>query len=271
MTLAQGVAHGGGASAASPQAELLVDGGEVALDGADAEHEVRRDLLVRLPRRDHAEDLRLPVGQSVLPGGALPGERNSPCFWRSAKADELRARRLPLERRAVSVVQRLVGAGHEHAHARRLVRSAQLLPEPESLAQRLKRLVRAAVREQDRASSVRRRRGQARGAVGARDLGELLARCARVLDVSGGEGDLDRGREQARSRERIAFLRGERALDRRGRALGSPLGEAEQRQARLGIPAPAVRSPKRLLGSGQVAPLSPQVAELVVRLRDDAT
>ncbi len=48
------------------------------------------------------------------------------------------------------------------------------------------------------------------------------------------------------------------------------LGEAEQRHARLGIPAPAVRSPKGLLRSGQVTPLSPQVAELVVRLRDDA-
>src|SRR5690606_7049125 len=61
------VPDGGGPSAAAAQAQFLVSRGQVALDGANAEHQGRRDLLVGPPLGDQAEDLGLACGEAVRP------------------------------------------------------------------------------------------------------------------------------------------------------------------------------------------------------------
>src|SRR6187431_3605073 len=51
------VGRGGGAGGTARGADLVVDVGDVTLDGAHAEHELGGDLLIGAPARDEPQDL----------------------------------------------------------------------------------------------------------------------------------------------------------------------------------------------------------------------
>ena len=59
----EGVAHEIGPRR---EAQLVEDVAAVGLDGADAQEELTRDLLIRVAERDEAQDLALALGQVVL-------------------------------------------------------------------------------------------------------------------------------------------------------------------------------------------------------------
>ena len=175
------------------------------------------------------------------------------------------ARSVALERRGLVVAERAASLGDQEAGACVLVRRLELLPELPRLPEIVHGAAGVAVCELDGAACLRRLRLQHRAAVARRDPVELGRHRARLLAVSGGEHDLDRGRQKPRPLH-PSGRRGEHLLDRRGRGFGPPLRQPQQSEAGLRLaPAPACGA-IRLFGAGQVALQAQDLALPIERL-----
>ncbi len=220
-----------------------------------ADHEARGDLAVAPPGRDEAQDFDLALGEPVRPGGrGSPEKRVDARQVRACpQPREDLARGLELQHGGVLVPQRPAGQADGHAGARGLVRSAELVPDAQRVTQGGQRALRVAVGQ--RHDSARRRGLGTEGvaAVRGRDLPELAARAARSLPVPDGEHDLDAGRQEPCTRQRLRRLVHD-ATDRAGRGPRLALRQAQKGEARLRlVPAPG-RAPVGLLGGGELPP-----------------
>ena len=111
--------------------------------------------------------------------------------------------------------------------------SCHALPRP---AQREQGSPRVAFGQVDRSLSVRNHRIQHAALVAYRDLLSSLAGAARLLGIAHGEHDLDVGGQEPRAFQGIGRLVHHPA-DRGGRRVVVPLGQPQQGQTRLRLPA----------------------------------
>ena len=152
----------------------------------------------------------------------------------------------------VLVAQLPAGQADEQPGPGRLVGRLQLAPGPPGAAQGGHGPGGVAVGQADRPSGVVGRREQGQGPVAVGDPGQLGRGLAGGAEVAGGEQDLHGGREQPGPLQPVAGL-AEHAADRRRGGLGPPLGQPEQGQPGLRLPAPAARQLVGLLGRLELA------------------
>ena len=118
--------------------------------------------------------------------------------------------------------------------------------------------------ERDRTPRVRDHRVEHRALVALGELLELGARRPRLLDLAGGESNLDVRREQRGALERFPSLCA-RPADRGERGVALPLREPKLREAGLRLPAQSARLAVRLLRCLELAEQPQHLALTVVR------
>src|SRR5690606_16900571 len=141
----------------------------------------------------------------------------------------------------------------EGVGARGLVGGVELLPRRPSAAQRAEGRARVALGEEDGAGGVVGDGAEERRAEALGDLGQLVGGGTGGGDVAGGEGDLAEGGERGRAVAaalRLARGAADGGLGHRGAALG----EAEERQAGVRLPAAAAGLAVRRLRLREGAP-----------------
>jgi len=109
----------------------------------------------------------------------------------------------------------------------------------------------------------RGRRPERRRLVDVGDRAEPFRVSRGLVDLARRDGDLDRGREEAGLGREVERLVTGRSPDRRERALGVSLREAEEGEPGLGCPPELVGFPEGLLGLRELAEPEPDLAELV--------
>ena len=191
----------------------------------------------------------------------------------------LRSRRgssgcLPFQHGSVLAAAGGMGRREAHPGVRRLVRGADLVPEPHGVGQRLLRAGRVALGELHPSAG---ERGSGRQRLVLEPAGhdcEFVGGRAGAVDVTGGDLDLDLSLEQRSSLQvgvRRSLLRGhaQRALQRvpdRGESGGDiALGETREGEIRLGIPSRPMTGQQRLLGTCDVPFVEADAAQLVQR------
>jgi hypothetical protein len=112
---------------------------------------------------------------------------------------------------------------------------------------------------------MRRHRGQCVARIPFGELGELLAGSARALELSHGKHDLDVGRQQTGSLERLRRL-ADRPADRGRGGITRALGQPQQGEPRLRLASVSARLPVGRLGLGERAAQAMDLALLVQRL-----
>src|SRR5581483_10134287 len=201
--------HGeGGEARARGEAELLQHVLDVARDGVLADQERGRDALVRLPRGDEREHLRLARGEPAWRAGPGRFAVEPRQVGQRAEALEDPARGVGLHGGGLVIAERAAGDSDERARPRRLVGHLDLLPDCPRPAQRR----------------------------------ECRAR------VPGGDEDAAFGAagERAARRSHVGLLEGD--ADRLLRGVGLAARKPEERAAGLERPSEAARLAVRLLG-----------------------
>jgi len=150
-----------------------------------------------------------------------------------------------------------------------LARGSELLPGLAGPAERDQGGARVAFSQVDRPSSEVRHRAERAAASAPGDGLELAARLACLLEVADGKHDLDVGRKQRRTRQRLCGL-AQRPPQRGSRRLALALSQAEERKARLRLPPAPAGLPAGLLGGAQLAPQEVDLAPPVGRMAGDA-
>ena len=132
------------------------------------------------------------------------------------------------------------------------------------IAQRAERAVCLPRSDEDRTPRMRDHRAEHRALVALGQLLELGARIPRVLDLAGGECDLDVRGKQCGAFERLLGLCA-RPADRGERGVVLPLSEPKLREAGLRLPAQIARLAVRLLRFLEPAEQPEHLALTVVR------
>ena len=213
--------------------------------------------------REEERATRLDAAEQLLDARLLDGAAPS-----RSKVDE---RRLELDRTRVLVAAPQVGDAEQRSRARGLVRRSDALPLLAGVLQRRDRDRPVLLREPDLATRevhgrVERGSASTTDLVRVDDLLALVGRRASRLEIAGGDGDLDLRGKSAEAEERLRGVL-ERACDPGDGRVDLPLGEPEEREARLRIPAHLARDAIGLLGAREVAAATPDLADLVVARR----
>ena len=175
------------------------------------------------------------------------------------------ARSVELEGGRVLVAERAAGAPDQLPGPRDLVGRVEPPPQLGGAPQRGERGARVARLEIDQTARVRRQRRERAAVAACGDRLELPAGGPRRLVLADRQHDLDAGGQQARARRGSRGL-GRGPADRGRRGSGPALGETQQGETRLRLPAMAARRAVGLLGGGELAPQAVDLALAIERL-----
>src|SRR5215213_3083752 len=244
------------------QAQLSEDVAHVPVYRPLAKDQLGGDRLVGLAGGDQAQHLMLTRRQPMsIDGRGSAGERvDSGEIWRSSKVCEVAAGRFQLQRGGVIVAESAAGHPQKHSHARGLVRHFEPLPYLPRVAQRNQGSPNVTVGQVDRSPGVRGHRTKHAALKTCRDLSELAAGAASLLDIAYGQHDLDVGGKETDALRRLGGL-AHSAADRSARGRDVRLGQAQQSPTRLGLPPAAARVLVGFFGSGE---LPPQTVDLTL-------
>ena len=214
----------GGRGGARRDAELVEDVAEMAIDRLLAELQLLRDRLVGLAGGDEAEHLDLAPREVAGLFRTRPaleiGEAGQ--IGGSAQLVEHDAGGLELERGAFPITECATGEPDEDADTGCQIRRANLPPGQKGEAKRTDRRLGITLGEEDRAAGMGDDGTEDADIEGRGDLLQFAGRPAGLLDVAGGEHDLDMGRQQADALQPLR-RRAEDPPHGRGRRLGPAL------------------------------------------------
>ena len=143
-------------------------------------------------------------------------------------------------------------AAQKHPHARGLIRHFELLPYLPRVTQLDQGSPNVTVGQVDRSPGVGGHRTKHAALKSCRDLSELAASTASLLDIAYGQHDLDVGGKETYALRRFGGL-AHSAADRGARGRCVRLGQAQQGQTRLGLPPAAARVLVGFFGSGELS------------------
>src|SRR5215208_736323 len=237
------------------QAQLGEDIAHVPVYRPLAKDQLGGDHLVGLTGGDQAQHLMLTWRQPMNMDGRSPvGERvDSGEIRRSSKVCEVPSGRFQLQRGGILVAEGAAGQPQKHAHARGFVRYLEFLPCLSRVTQRDQGSPNITVGQVDRSPGVRGHRTEHAALKTCRDLSELAAGAASLLDIAYGQHDLDVGGKETYALRRLGSL-AHSAADRGTRGPGVSLGQTQQGQARLGLQSASARVLVGFFGSGELAP-----------------
>src|SRR5215212_5655824 len=172
---------------------------------------------------------------------------------RSSKVSEVAAGRFQLQRCGVIVSEGAAGHPQKHTHARGLIRHFELLPYLPRVTQRDQGSPNVTVGQVDRSPGLRGHRTKHAGLKTCRDLSELAAGAASLLDIAYGQHNLDVGWKETYALRRLGGL-AQHPTDRGARGPGVSLGQTQQGQARLGLQPASARVLVGFFGSSELAP-----------------
>ena len=245
-------------------AELRVEVLEVPPHGVLADHELHRDVAVRLARREQAQDLGLPRGE---PGRQLVRPQQS-ARPRRRRAPRPAARTPTSAARSSSVAPSSSPAAASAARtppapARRLVRQAQLLPRRCTPAEPFERAVHVAFGQRERAAGLSADATNAgtSGVASAIASKPSVASRARV-HVPRGERDLHLRRQEACALRDARGAVPRSQPERPERGIGLPLASRSSASPGCGSSPSSRARAYAVLGAGQIAHTSPQLADL---------
>ena len=244
------------------QAQLGEHVAEVAGDRLLADEQLRGDLAVGEPARDVDEHLGLAGRQ----GRFVPADR----WWPrgigvGAEVVQRRTGRIELHLGAVGVPQPGTRVGGEQPHPRRVVRRAEVVPQPPRSPELLQGLGRLALGEHDRSFPGRRGGPHQLATELASDPGQLVRAGPRVGQLTRGQRDLDVRRERAGSFDLTAGLV-DQPPDRPGGRCHVSLRQPQEREAGLRVAAGPGRPSVGRLRSLVLAAEPVQLAALVPRV-----
>src|ERR671917_525542 len=219
-----------------------------------AEDQLGGDGLVGLAGGDQAQHLQLTRRQPMSVGGRRTVDERvdsgeiRQCFQLFKYA----ACRFQLQLGRVVVTEGAASQSYQHTYARCLVRYLELLPCLPCATQREQGSPRVAACQVDRALSVRNHGAQHAALVACRDLLELAAGDACLIDIADGKHDFDVGGQQPRALEGLGGLSNS-PTDRGGRSVVVPLSQTQQGETGLRFEAEPASVPVGLLGCGEPA------------------
>src|ERR687897_1933552 len=244
------------------QAQLGEDVAHVPVHRPLAKDQLGGDRFVGLTGGDQAQHLMLTRRQPMNIDGRSPaGERVDPGeIRRSSKVREVAAGRFQLQHGCVIVAELAAGQPQKHTHARGLIRDFELLPYLPRVTQRDQGSPNVTVGQVDRSPGVRSHRTKHTTLKTCRELREISAGAASLLDLAYGQHDLDVGRKETCALRRLGGLT-HSAADRSARGRCVRLGQAQQGQTRLRLPPAAAGILVGCFGSGE---LPPQTVDLTL-------
>src|SRR5215213_2643515 len=244
------------------QAQLGEDVAHVPVDRPLAKNQLGGDRLIGLAGGDQAQHLMLTRRQPMsIDWRSSAGElADSGEIRRSSKVCEVAAGRFKLQRGGVIVAGGAAGHPQKHTYARGLIWHFEFLPYLPRVTQRDQGIPNFAVGQVDRSPGVRSHRTKHATLKTCRELREISAGAASLLDLAYGQHDLDVGRKETYALRRLGGL-AHSAADRGARGRCVRLGQAQQGQTRQRLPPAAAGVPVGCFGSGE---LPPQTVDLTL-------
>src|SRR5215211_191329 len=144
-------------------------------------------------------------------------------------------------------------ASPRSSRTRGLIRHFELLPYLPRVTQRDQGSPNVTVGQVDRSPGLRGHRTKHAGLKTCRDLSELAAGAASLLDIAYGQHNLDVGWKETYALRKLGGL-AQHPTDRGARGPGVSLGQTQQGQARLGLQPASARVLVGFFGSSELAP-----------------
>src|SRR5215217_96329 len=249
------------------QAQLGEDVAHVPVHRPLAEDQLGGDRLVGLTGGDQAQHLMLTWRQPMsIDGRGSAGERVDPGkIRRSSKVCEVAAGRFQLQCGGIIVAELAAGQPQKLTHARGLIRHVELLPYLPRMTQRDQGSPNVTVGQIDHSPGLRGHRTKHAALKTCRDLSELAAGVASLLDIPYSQHNLHVGGKETYALRRLGGL-AQHPADRGARGPGVSLGQTQQGQARLGLQPASARVLVGFFGSGELTPKTMDLSLPVVGL-----